>query len=255
MPSPLLVFDTATEHLAVALVHARGVETADESGGARASQRLLPLVAELLDRAGVERAALAAIGFGRGPGAFTGLRTACSVAQGLAMALQRPLVPVDTLAAVAEDAWQRSTTGTGRRVEAPARWWVLQDARMGELYAACWRRTEPGAWACERKPMLLRPAEWSAIRDADPRPFGAAGSALGAFGDALGLARHPCEPQARASAAALAVLVRHGWVAGATVAPEAAYPLYVRDKVAQTTAERAASRDARPLDPASPHAA
>lgn len=245
MPPPLLVFDTATEHLAVALVHAGGVEAVDEPGGARASQRLLPLVDDLLRRAAVERRSLAAIGFGRGPGAFTGLRTACAVAQGLALALDRPLVPVDTLAAVAEDAWRRAAEGAPS-AEPPVRWWVLQDARMGEIYAACWRRTPSGDWTCEHAPALLRPAGWRSLAAGDAEPFAVAGSAVAPYADALALDGRVLDAAARPAAAALAALVAVRWAAGDTVPAEAAQPLYVRDKVAQTIAERAAARAAAP---------
>ena len=89
----LLALDTATDQLAVAVVSGERDLCAQEAGGARASQRLLPLVFELLQAAGLQAAQLGAVAFGRGPGAFTGLRTATSVAQGLALGIGCPAVP------------------------------------------------------------------------------------------------------------------------------------------------------------------
>ena len=99
-----LAFDTATEHLSIALQVGDRVWSHDGAGGALASSTLIPGVMDLLAQAGVGLRDLDAIAFGRGPGAFTGLRTACSVAQGLALGVDKPVLPIDTLLAVAEDA-------------------------------------------------------------------------------------------------------------------------------------------------------
>src|SRR5512144_834579 len=123
----LLAFDTATEHMSIAL-GARGEVWAREAvGGAQASASLVPAIMALLAEAGVTLRELDAIAFGRGPGAFTGLRTACSVAQGLALGADKPVLPIDSLLAVAEDA---------RSGAAPHSVWVAMDARMNEIYAA-----------------------------------------------------------------------------------------------------------------------
>ena len=97
----LLALDSATERVAVALVIGDRHWAADEPGGARASERLLPMAFELLAQAGVEGRSVQAVAFGRGPGAFTGLRTACAVAQGLAFGWSCPVLPLDSLALVA----------------------------------------------------------------------------------------------------------------------------------------------------------
>src|SRR5437868_14345813 len=123
----LLAFDTATERMSIALMHGAQVWARDEVGGAQASATLIPAVMALLADAGIALSAVDAIAFGRGPGAFTGLRTACSVAQGLAFGADKPVLPVDTLLVVAEDA---------RDGAAPQRIWAVTDARMDEVYAA-----------------------------------------------------------------------------------------------------------------------
>ena len=126
----LLALDSSTDTMAVALVTSGPTRVFEAAGGAQASARLLPEVKSLLADAGVAMADLDAIAFGQGPGAFTGLRTACAVAQGLAYGLGKPVLAIDSLMLVAEDA---RTQGAGDEV------WVAMDARIGEIYAARYR--------------------------------------------------------------------------------------------------------------------
>jgi tRNA threonylcarbamoyladenosine biosynthesis protein TsaB len=229
----LLALDSATERLAVAVVAGEQQWCAEEEGGARASQRMLPLAFALLARAGLTPQALDAVAFGRGPGAFTGLRTACAVAQGLAFGLGRPVLAIDSLAIVAEDARAQH----GRAAETL---WVAMDARMDEAYAAPYRH-EAGAWQALREPALWTlPALASAWRD-DP-PACVAGSALAAFGPRLPVGHALCIDRMQDRAAALARLARAAWARGEAIEAAAALPLYLRDKVALTTAERMAAK-------------
>ena len=234
-PGPrLLALDSATETLSVAVVDGAQQWVADEAGGALASQRILPLAFALLERAGLGLRELDAIAFGRGPGAFTGLRTACSVAQGLAFGAGLPVLALDSLAVVAEDAHAQ---------HGAAEIWVAMDARMNEIYAAAYRR-DGARWQVLQAPALWSPeALAQAWRDAPPAQV--AGSALEAFGARLatGTALRVSAVQDRA--AALARLARMAWQGGEAVDAALAVPLYVRDKVAQTTAERAALAAAR----------
>jgi len=123
----LLAFDTASERMTIALSDGRRRWSRQAAGGAKASAALVPALLDLLGEAGLALCDLDAIAFGRGPGAFTGLRTACSVAQGLALGAARPVLPIDSLLAVAEDA---------RAGASPCRVWALVDARMDQIYAA-----------------------------------------------------------------------------------------------------------------------
>ncbi|HEY1131558.1 MAG TPA: tRNA (adenosine(37)-N6)-threonylcarbamoyltransferase complex dimerization subunit type 1 TsaB [Roseateles sp.] len=223
MPS-LLALDSSTDTMALALVTPGQTRVFEAAGGAQASARMLPEVKALLAGAGLDMAELDAVAFGQGPGAFTGLRTACAVAQGLAFGLDKPVLAVDSLMLVAEDA---RAQGAGDDV------WVAMDARIGEIYAAHYRWAE-GAWTAVEAPALYRPevlaAHWGV-------PAAAAGSALAEYADALG--RLPrAWPQARSRAAALGALALAAWQRGETRDAAEALPVYVRDKVALTTAER-----------------
>lgn len=231
----LLALDCATERLAVAVVAGDRQWRAEEEGGARASQRALPLAFELLVQAGVQASDLDAVAFGRGPGAFTGLRTACAVAQGLAFGLGRPVLAIDSLALVAEDARaQHAAAGDGV--------WVAMDARMDEVYAASYRHAS-GIWQPLHAPALWTlPALVAAWRDSPPACV--AGSALAAFGTRLPTGDALAIGCTRDRAAALASLARAAWARGEGVDAALALPLYLRDKVALTTAEREAARAA-----------
>ena len=127
----LLAFDTSTDTLSIAVQRGDAVLQHQGPGGAQASATLIPAVQALLADAGLHLRELRAIVFGRGPGSFTGLRTACSVAQGLAFGarggLGVPVLPVDSLLAVAEQA--RAEHGCTRVL-------ATLDARMNEVYCA-----------------------------------------------------------------------------------------------------------------------
>ena len=228
----LLAIDTATDQLAVAVVADERDFCAQEAGGARASQRLLPLVFELLQAAGLQAAQLNAVAFGRGPGAFTGLRTATSVAQGLALGIGCPVLPIDSLMIVAEEA--RVHHGVNEL-------WVAMDARMDEVYAGAYRHADEH-WHVPHEGALMTLPALHAAWQLRP-PLAVAGSALAAFGERLQCAGARCLDDVGADrAAALARLARSAWARGEAVDAAQALPLYLRDKVALTTAERVAAR-------------
>ena len=229
----LLAFDTSTEALSVALQCAAGSLAWNGPGGALASAQLLPQIRQLLRQAGVELAQLQAIGFGSGPGAFTGLRTACAVAQGLALGAALPVLPLDSLMIVAE----------GVRLQhpdAPAEVDVVMDARMGEVYAA--RYAWSGArWQVGRAPALHSLDDLHAAWTLHP-PRCVAGSALSELAERLHSGDALCIAADIDRAAALLSLAQQRWVEGGGVDAAAALPLYLRDKVALTVAERDALR-------------
>jgi tRNA threonylcarbamoyladenosine biosynthesis protein TsaB len=226
--NPLLAFDTATERTYIA-IEARGrIWTHEGAGGARASATFLPEVMALLEEARVRVAELDAVAFGRGPGAFTGLRTACAVAQGLAWGARKPVLPIDTLLAIAEDA---------RDEVVDLRVWAVLDARMGELYAAEYAHDSTG-WHSVAAPMLTTPDQLQQRWD-ECAPDVVAGEALAVFGSRLDAHGARRIETAAPRAAGLLKLGRAVQRRGGAVDAALALPLYLRDKVAETTAERA----------------
>ena len=240
-----LAFDTSTDVLSVGVARGDQVWTQTLPGGAQASSGLIPAVLAMLVEADMPLASLDAIVFGQGPGSFTGLRTACAVAQGLALGAGVPVLPIDTLLAVAEEArWTQLQSGT-LAPDAELTVLALLDARMDEVYSAVYRwqhvpQTSQGRWQ-EAAPLQVGAPESVAM------PAGQsvlqAGNAFAAYGDRL----PPVNPgglrcDALPTAAALLRLAPALWAQGHAVSAEQAMPLYIRDKVANTTAEREAMK-------------
>src|SRR5690606_14015098 len=138
--------------------HTVAVHTLQHDATAEHAERLLPMVDELLAQAGIGRNELSDVAFGQGPGGFTGLRVACGVAQGMALALDVPVIPVGSLLAAAERV--RMLAGS-----APALHVIVQDARMGEVYLAAYRSVGESDWEQDQAPILLNAhhvADWLA---------------------------------------------------------------------------------------------
>lgn len=210
----LLAFDTSTEIMFIAITDGHQTWQHTAAGGAQTSAALIPAIMALLAQANLKLTDLDAIVFGRGPGSFTGLRTACSVAQGLAFgAGGLTVLPLDTLLAVAEEA--RFSSGA-EQVHA------ILDARMGEVYSARYAWGE-GVWQAQTGIQLVKPDQL--ILDAACTVAGNMPSATVA---------------ALPTATAMLRLAPGMLAAGLGVPADQALPLYIRDKVAQTTAERAA---------------
>ncbi len=232
----LLAFDTSTERMAVGVLAGAQRWVDDRLGGPAASATLLPAIEALLQRAGRRLTDIDAIAFGRGPGAFTGLRMSCAVAQGLAFGLGRPVLPIDSLLIVAEQARQQCVATDRFEVG------VVMDARMGQAYVARYRWSD-GGWQVLQAPGLWTPEALAEAWAAEP-PAASCGSALELF-DGLLLRACPAPGRVAAGqdrAGALLELAAQAWRAGAGLDAAEALPLYLRDKVAQTTAERAAVR-------------
>jgi len=227
-----LAFDTSTEVLSIGVASAGVRDVRTLPGGAQASASLIPTAMDMLAQAGTALAQLDAIAFGRGPGSFTGLRTACAVAQGLAFGASIPVLPVDTLLAVAEEA--RMLTGVD---DAPLTVLALLDARMDEVYSAAYD------WDGQRwttRSTLQVSAPQAVTLPQAPRVL-LAGNAFEAYGNRLPVGERI---QALPTAAALLRLAPTLFAQGQAVPAEQAMPLYIRDKVAQTTAERMAMQHA-----------
>ncbi|MCD9033914.1 tRNA (adenosine(37)-N6)-threonylcarbamoyltransferase complex dimerization subunit type 1 TsaB [Luteimonas sp. Y-2-2-4F] len=229
----LLAFETATEACSVALLVDGEVRERFEVAPRRHAELALPWAGALLAEAGVARAQLDAIAVGRGPGAFTGVRLGIALAQGIALALDRPVVPVSTLATLAAPALRA----------APAHGVLAAiDARMGEVYAAAYRDRQG-------VPEALGP-ERVAPPDGVPLPEGDAwigvGTGFAAVQGALAARLAPrlalADAAALPRAAETARLAARLYAEGGGLAPEAVEPAYLRDRVALTLAEQAARR-------------
>ncbi|MCL2591339.1 MAG: tRNA (adenosine(37)-N6)-threonylcarbamoyltransferase complex dimerization subunit type 1 TsaB [Betaproteobacteria bacterium] len=218
----LLAFESSCECASVALSLDGEIDMRQLDGHANHSEHMLALVRSLLADAGLGVSALDAVAFGAGPGAFTGLRLACGLAQGLALGAGLGVIPACSLAALALQTALPQTL-------------VATDARMGEIYYGRYR-VEHGMVTELSAPACCAPADLSCP---EGEWFGL-GSAFAAYGGALASVRKGlagCNPLAVPTAEAVARLAAAQGEAG-IVSAERAVPLYVRNKVALTVAER-----------------
>lgn len=272
----LLALETSGTRCGVALLQGdltdAQVLSDHHDGTQEHAERLLPMVSALLARAGLTPADLQAVAFGQGPGGFTGLRVACGVAQGMAMALGLPVVPVGSLQAIAHDV----VRGAHPTVVA-----VAMDARMGEAYAAVFLLLPRSAdlLADAPAPIVVQAPILIAADDLGAWLADAAGLALPVLQAqgflaqgylAQGFPVQPCacvlagdawsvhadrvappdtwarDASDRPRAEAVARLGLQALAQGRTIDAADAQPLYVRDKVAYTTAERAGGLGGNP---------
>lgn len=144
----ILAIDTATEACSAALWNTGEICAHFELCPREHTQRILPVVQDILSQSGVTLAELDALAFGRGPGSFTGVRIGIGIAQGLALGAELPMIGVSTLATMAQGAFRKS--GATRVLAAI-------DARMGEVYWAEYVRDEQGIWHGEESEAVLKP--------------------------------------------------------------------------------------------------
>jgi len=226
----LLALESSTETLSLALQTEAGLRTFDEVTGPAASQRILPEIQRLLTEAGIKLSALDGIVYGTGPGAFTGVRVAVGVAQGLAFGAHLPVVGISSVLAVAETAWQAAQA---------EKVLVCLDARMGEVYHAAFVRQGDG-WAEVLPPVVCKPQEVSAVEG-----DGWVGACSGwrVFEQVLAEKYRGqlagIRPELMPTASAMLTLAQPQFAAGHAHAAHEAAPLYVRNRVALTAAERA----------------
>lgn len=237
----LLAFETSTEACSVALWLDGEVRERFELAPRRHAELSLPWAERLLAEAGVKRRELDAVALGRGPGAFTGVRLAIALAQGVALALDVPVVPVSTLAVLALRA-QPLAAGTD-----PQRVLAAIDARMGEVYTAAYELRDGEPFALDREAVLAPDAaRLPDLADArDTRWLGVGtgfAAADGALRQRLGARFAAIDAEALPHAADLARLAAAAYARGEAVAPERIEPAYLRNNVALTIAEQVALR-------------
>lgn len=221
----ILAIDTATEACSVALWNDGAICAHFEECPREHTQRILPLVKQILTEGNASLAGLDALAYGRGPGSFTGVRIGIGIAQGLALGATLPMIGVSTLATMAQGAWRM--TGATRVLAAI-------DARMGEVYWAEYVRDEQGVWHGEETEAVLKPeavterlkqlsGEWATVGTGWPAwPEMASGTGL-KLGDGQMLL--PAAEDMLPIACQL-------FAAGKTVAVEHAEPVYLRNTVA-----------------------
>jgi len=222
----LLALETATDQGSIALWRDGVLVARTCPSGEQSSLTLLPLVQSLLAEAGMAMADLHGIAFGAGPGAFTGLRVACGVAQGLAVALDLPVFPVVTLEALA---WENGSAQVA----------VYLDARMGEVYSGLYCRQ--GDTLVLQGEMRVSSPEAASLPD--ETGWVACGNGPAAYpvlAQRLDEARIPFGAGRVPTATAVAQLALPRLLLGEGLDPALAAPVYVRDKVALTVAERLA---------------
>ena len=231
----ILGIDTATESCSAALLlERRLLERAQRLERAHA-QVILPLVDELLAEGGAQLGTLDAIAFGRGPGAFTGVRLAATVAQGLAFGAGRPVVPVSDLRALAQRALDED--------RALARVLVCTDARMREVYWGCFERSSDTFVGPCREERVSAPADvrlpsaWGPAGQGAGRLAGV-GSGFAAYPELCG--KFPFDVVMQGllpRAAEIVQLAVPEVAAGRVFPPEQALPVYLRDDVARPRSE------------------
>jgi len=230
----LLALDTSTEACSAALWIDGRVLERFEVAPRKHTELLLPMIDELLLEAELPKDALDAIVFGRGPGSFTGVRLAASVAQGLAFGLGKPVIPLSSLAALAQAELDENP---GQPIAA------MIDARMGEIYLGMYRADEAGLAVALSPERVLPPEQVNLGADQDWRAVGSGWQTYGkVLAEQLG-DRISGQPQPRyPRAAALLKLAEREALSSRWHTPEQAQPLYLRDKVALTVSERLEQR-------------
>lgn len=222
----LLAFDTSTEYLSVAICSQGRISQREELAEQKHSAWLLPWIQDLLNELGIALSDLDAIAFGNGPGGFTGLRIGAGVAQGLALGARKPLIPVTSLLALAE------ASGHERVL-------ACIDARMQQIYLAAYRK-QNDAWQTEHEPALCDltalpnitfSGNWIGVGSG----FDKYAEVIDVYGGSLDRILPERYPQADA----MLRLAAARFAAGGGLDAGAADLFYLRNKVAQTTAERA----------------
>ncbi len=225
----LLAVETSTEACSAALFIDGKVSERYELAPKEHTKLILPMIASLMAEAGLKPQQLDALAFSRGPGSFTGVRISTGVIQGIALGADLPVVPVSTLAAIAQDFFDSNDDNVA---------YVAMDARMSEIFWGVYRRDAQG-YAELIGDEAVTPAEQIEF----PELTGVGiGSGWGVYPQELmtrltGLvSRYQADRLPRAGA--IARLGARGFEQGMAVAVEQAMPVYLRDKVAKKESER-----------------
>ncbi|PWC20731.1 tRNA (adenosine(37)-N6)-threonylcarbamoyltransferase complex dimerization subunit type 1 TsaB [Brenneria roseae subsp. roseae] len=225
MSTRILALDTATEACSVALWNDGEIHSLFEVCPREHTQRVLPMVRQVLAESGVTLGELDAVAFGQGPGSFTGVRIGIGIAQGLALGAELPMIGVSTLATLAQGAF--------RRVNASQ---VLAaiDARMGEVYWAQYQRDVDGVWQGESSEAVLTPQQVQTLTAGLQGEWATAGTGWQTYPGLVSQTALTLRdgdmllPQAED----MLPLAYQQWRAGRAVSVELAQPRYLRNEVA-----------------------
>ena len=226
----LLALDTATEACSAALYVDGEVTQRFELAPRRHAALILPMLDSLLNEDGFSHSQLDAVAFGRGPGAFTGVRIAVGVAQGVAFGAALPVVPISSLAALAHGGFRT----TGQRCVLAA-----MDARMGQLYWGVYRAEALGHVIGECDECVAAPEQ---VPLPDKPVWYGAGTGWGTHGAALrsrlGERLSGSDPAVYPSAEDVAHLAATAFATGEALPADHALPVYLRDQVAKKSAPK-----------------
>jgi len=226
MTVKILALDTSSEACSVALYTGQETLYRYTDQPRKHAELVLPMVDELLAESGLPLRDLDAIAFGRGPGAFTGLRIAAGVVQGLAFGADLPVVPVSSLAVLAHGAWREWATPL---------WHVAFDARMGEVYWGSYRIEGAGRAHLVGQECVSKPEQVASLAGIAPEPgWGGVGSGW-CYQNILEQSTGPlqqCQPTLLPHSLDLLALAQSGFAAGELVAADQVMPVYLRNDVA-----------------------
>lgn len=233
----LLAVDTATEACSAALVIEGTVTERYRQTQREHSLLILPMIDSLMAEAGLKLSDLDCLAFGRGPGSFTGVRIATGVIQGIALGADLPVVPVSTLAALAQEFFDGKREVQARTTTNNVAFTAI-DARMGEIYWAVYRRSEQGYAELVDKESVV-----SASQIEFPELHGVGlGSGWGVYRRELMTRLEDkidyVESHKLPRASAIARLGSHDYELGLAVDAANALPVYLRDNVAKKESER-----------------
>ncbi len=227
----ILAFDTSTEFMSIALQIGEQTISHIQEAGPKASQLILPQIQMLLAEASISLKALDGIAFGAGPGAFTGVRVACGVAQGLAFGANLPVVAVNTLTAVAQASGQNKVI-------------VCQDARMGEVYYSALEKKASeknnNTWDKYEATIVCKPEAVPSLLGGD---WVGVGSGWKVYDEVLSK-RYEQNivkklTEISPTGEAILQLAQPIFIAGQATSASDARPIYIRNRVALTSNERA----------------
>ncbi|ATG17562.1 tRNA (adenosine(37)-N6)-threonylcarbamoyltransferase complex dimerization subunit type 1 TsaB [Providencia alcalifaciens] len=222
MSSRILAVDTATEACSVALLCDGEIISRFAISPREHTQKVLPMVEEVLVQAGITLNQLDALAFGRGPGSFTGVRIGVGIAQGLALGADLPMIGISSLMTLAQGAYR--TTDCSRVL-------VAIDARMSEIYCAQYQRDEQGFWLGEDTEAVMLPADFKAKLSELQGQWCYAGTGWGAYPELLQGSTISDSLITLPAAQDMLPIAEQLWIAGKITAVENVEPTYLRNEV------------------------